>query len=48
MAGRIRVRSQRSAGGFTLVESLVAMAILAVGLLTLAVMQLEALSEGEF
>ena len=46
MAGRIRVRSQRSAGGFTLVESLVAMAILAVGLLTLAVMQLEALSQG--
>lgn len=32
--------------GFTLIETLVAMAILGTGLLTLAVMQLEALSQG--
>lgn len=46
MAGRIRIRAQRSARGFTLIEALVAMSILAMGLLTLAVMQLEALSQG--
>jgi len=46
MTGPIRVRSKPSSGGFTLVETLVAMSILAVGLLTLAVMQLEALSQG--
>ena len=46
MTGPVRISSQRSTGGFTLVETLFAMVILAVGLLTVAVMQLEALSQG--
>ena len=39
-------RARSGAAGFTLVETLVAMAILGTGLLTLAVLQLEALSQG--
>lgn len=39
-------RTTRSQGGFTLLEVIVAIGILGFGLLTLAVMQLEALSQG--
>lgn len=42
-----RTRSKRnSSHGFTLIESMAAIGILAFGLLTLAVLQLEALSQG--
>ena len=36
----------RASGGFTLLEAMIALAVLATGLMTLAVMQLQALSQG--
>jgi len=36
----------RASGGFTLLEAMIALAVLATGLLTLAVMQLQALTQG--
>ena len=40
------VRRRRNAGGFSLLEAMIAMTVLAFGLLTLAAMQLQALSQG--
>lgn len=39
-------RGARRAGGFTLLETMIAMVVLAFGLLTLAMMQLEAVTQG--
>lgn len=39
-------RARRHAGGFTLIEAMVAMTVLAFGLLTLAAMQLHAFRQG--
>jgi len=46
MAAARSERNAQSAGGFTLLEAMVAMVVLAFGLMTLALMQLQALKQG--
>ncbi|MBW2398132.1 MAG: prepilin-type N-terminal cleavage/methylation domain-containing protein [Deltaproteobacteria bacterium] len=43
---RLMLRGVRHAGGFTLIEAMIAMTVLAFGLLTLAAMQLQAFRQG--
>lgn len=42
----IRANRRRRSGGFTLIEVFIALGVLAFGLLTLAIMQLQAISQG--